>query len=225
MTIYDTAWAAEYERRAVTAMPGREGLYRICRAALADLPSDARVLVVGCGTGEELVALGRQLPAAAFVGVDPSAAMLEHCVQRVAEAGIADRVRLHGVALDEFAGDGPFDAVTSILVSQHLPTELAQEFFSTVAACLKPGGILYSADLHIPAGQDREAMLALWRRQSLMSGADPALVQGQMAMLRTDIRPRDEAEILGFLGAAGFVDVLKPFASLVYGAWTARRGA
>jgi hypothetical protein len=43
------------------------------------------------------------------------------------------------------------------------------------------------------------------------------------ACFAVDLRVRDEATLLSFLAGAGFVDVLKPFSSVIDGAWTARR--
>lgn len=37
MQIHGRAWSDNYERRANGAMPGREGLYRLCRASFLGL--------------------------------------------------------------------------------------------------------------------------------------------------------------------------------------------
>lgn len=223
--IYNDEWAAQYQRRADAAIPGREGLYRLCHAALHSLPSNARILVVGCGTGDDLVPLATALPSASLVGIDPAAAMLALCALRVASAGLGDRITLHAGTLDTYESNGSFDAATSILVSQHIDSDSrAQAFFSKLAALLKPGGRLYTADLHIGAGQDRQRMLALWREQALLSGIEAPLVDSMLARFRSDVRPRDEATLLRFFDRAGFVDVMKPFSSLIYGAWSARKG-
>lgn len=222
MQIYDREWSDNYERRANGAMPGREGLYRLCRASFLGLRESARILVVGCGSGEEILALARQFPRVTLTGIDPSEAMLDLCRERVAAAGFAQRVALHATDLAHFEADEVFDAATSILVAQHLPDAEAAEFFVAIGARLAPGARLYSADLHIAAGQDRERMLALWRAQAEMAGNEPDLLDGMMEKFRGEIRPRDESEIVAFLAGAGFTDVLKPFSSLLYGAWSCR---
>ena len=223
-TIYDDEWAASYVRRANAAIPGREGLYRLCVASLAGLPAGARILVVGAGTGEELLLLAQAMPQARFVALEPADAMRSLCAARVAAAALSARVELHGQLLAAYAGPGAFDAITAILVSQHIPArDDAAAFFRQLHALLRPGGRLYSADLHIAQGQDRAAMLALWRVQAALSGTEPALLDRMLDAFAHDPRPREEAEIQGFLDEAGFVAVLKPFSSLLYGAWCARR--
>ena len=226
MDIYDKSWAESYERRANAGIPGREGLYRLCQAFLLGLPVDARVLVAGCGTGEEVVRLAKQFPTASFVGIDPAESMLAFCADRVASEGLTDRVTLHATSLQGFSSASPFDAATAILVSQHLsPDAAAAEFFLQLAALLKPEGRLYSADLHSGAGQDREQVLALWQRQAVMSGAEREITNAMLARFADDMRPRDEAVILGFLESAGFIDIQKPFSSSLYGAWAAYKRA
>ncbi len=224
MEVYGEAWASNYERLANAGIPGREGLYRLCRASFLDLSANARILVIGCGTGVELISLAHAFPEASFVGIDPAQAMLAFCAGKVSAEGLSSRVHLQPVGLDGFAGEADFDAVTSILVSQHIPLDhQAAEFFRKIAALLKPGGRLYTADLHIAGGQNRTSMLALWHAQALMSGIEPAIVETTSDKFHTELRPRDEAVITDFLRSAGFVEILKPFSSLLYGAWSCRR--
>lgn len=226
MNTYDAQWAANYERLADASIAGRQGLYRLCKAHLSGLPAQARVLVVGCGTGEELVGLAACLPHASFVAVDPSEAMLSLCRERVDGQGLSARVALHNSALQGFdATPSSFDAATAVLVSQHVhPDAEAEDFFRRIALLLKPGGLLYSADLHIGAGQRREVVLALWRKNLAAAGIEPEVADAMLEKMTTEFNPRDEDTITGFLRRAGFIDVLMPFRSLMYGAWAARKG-
>lgn len=226
MEIYNEEWTRNYERRANAGIPGREGLYRVCKAFFRGLHADSRILVIGCGTGEELISLAQMLPHASFVGIDPAQPMLELCRKRVSSEGLSKRINLKSVSLENFIDGGDFDAATAILVSQHLADDhAAAEFFSTIAALLKPRGRFYSADVHIASGQDRDLMLALWTEQALMSGIESEAVEGMLARFATDLRPRDEATIVGFLRSAGFANILKPYSSLIYGAWAGDKGA
>lgn len=222
---YDDDWAENYARRAEAGIPGRDGLYRCLAACFGDLPPAAGVLVVGCGTGEEILELANALPAASFVAVDPAAAMLRVCEARLSRAGVASRVEL----IEGFVQDVPkqrrFAAATSILVAQHLEQHAeALGFFRAIADRLLPGGRLYTADLHIGSGQDRNRLIDLWGRQARMAGIEPELVDEMSERFTAELRPRSEQEILSLLTSAGFADVLKPFSSLLYGAWYARLG-
>ena len=225
MEIYTTEWAENYERLAIAGIPGREGLYRVCKASLTNLPQGARILVVGCGTGSDLIPLAKALPTASFVAIDPAEPMLAFCSERVKSEGLSQRVTLQAKSLNSFQMPDNFDAATAILVSQHLAEDAAAaEFFCQIAQLLKPKGLLYSADLHIATDQDRERMLALWRDQALMSGTEMSVVEGLLSRFSSDLRPRDESAIVGFLHSAGFINILKPFSSLIYGAWVSEKG-
>ncbi|HKT76710.1 MAG TPA: class I SAM-dependent methyltransferase, partial [Sphingobium sp.] len=68
---------------------GRDGLI----AELAP-PRGGAVLEIGCGTGRNLIAVGRAWPEARLYGVDISEAMRETARKAVAKAGMADRVTL-----------------------------------------------------------------------------------------------------------------------------------
>ncbi|QQS12493.1 MAG: class I SAM-dependent methyltransferase [Rhodospirillales bacterium] len=226
MEIYSEAWAANYERLANASIAGREGLYRLCKAYLMNLPDDARVLVIGCGTGEELVVLAKALPRASFVAIDPARPMLALCAKRVADEGLSARIAIRNTTLADFTPPHDFDAATAILVSQHLsPDAAARAFFQRIAALLRPGGLLYSADLHIGAGQDRDSLLRLWRGNVIASGLEPEVADGMLRKIETEIRPRDEAAITDFLRNAGFTNILMPYRSLIYGAWAAEKTA
>ena len=222
---YDDDWADNYARRAEAGIPGREGLYRCLAACFGDLPRQSRILVVGCGTGEELLELAGALPDASFVAVDPAAAMLRVCQARLSRAGIASRVSLIEGLVEDVPEQRGFAAATSILVAQHLEKRAeALGFFRAIADRLLPGGRLYSADLHIGDGQDRDRLIGLWGRQARMAGIEPELVDDMTERFAAELRPRSEQEILSLLTSAGFTDVLKPFSSLLYGAWYARLG-
>ncbi|MEM8769546.1 MAG: class I SAM-dependent methyltransferase [Pseudomonadota bacterium] len=221
--IYDDEWAENYARRADAAIPGRQGLYRCLTACFADLPREARILVVGCGTGEELIVLANTLPGATFVAVDPAAPMLEVCHRRLAAADQASRVRLIEGYASELPAERSFAAATSILVAQHLQDEgEALSFFQNIADRLEPEGRLYTADMHIGLGQDRAALYRLWQQQARLAGIEAELVEDMARHIESDLRPRSEEQILSLLQQAGFAEVLKPFSSLLYGAWFAQ---
>lgn len=220
--VYSAEWAAQYSQRAEMAIPGRQGLYRLCCVCLSQVPVDGKILVVGCGTGEELIALANRLPNVGFVGIDPAKPMLEFCAAQIKQHGLAARVTLMQGLLDDLPPQPSFDAATSVLVSQHvLEDSEAVRFFKAIARLLKPGGRIFTADMHIGAGQDRAKMLELWRQNALASGLEANLVDGMLERIGHDPRVRDEALILSFLRDAQFTNIIKPFSSLLYGAWTA----
>ena len=226
MQIYDRAWAENYEHLAEMSIPGRSGLYRLCHASLIHLPSESHVLVVGCGTGTELISLAQAHPGWTFDAIDPSEGMLGYCRTALSELDLEKRVRTHQCALSEFTPPRRYDATTAILVSQHITdATAAAEFFGQIHASLRPGGVLFSADLHIAQNQSRHAMLDLWFSHAKMSGAPDEMLTGARQLFESTLRPRDEDEILKLVSGAGFRRTLRVFSSLLYGAWRSERDA
>lgn len=224
MENYGQEWADNYKRLAAASIPGRDGLYRLCSAYLSGLSGNGRILVVGCGTGDELIGLAKALPQAELEGIDPSEAMLEVCKKRVIEEGLSNRVKLDCATLKKYSSSTLFDAVTSILVSQHLRSDTdAQDFFDKVALLLKPSGFLYSADLSIPSNQYRESLFDLWYSHVVMSGINKEMADGMLIKIKSDITIRSQKTISTFIQKAGFEDVFLPFRSLMYGAWAAKK--
>ena len=224
MHIYDKNWAESYEQLAEAGIPSRAGLYRLCHTVLAQTPSDSNVLIVGCGTGADLIPLVKSFPGWTFDAIEPAKEMIAYCQRKLDRLGFGERVKLHEMNLESYSTTKRYDAITSVLVSQHLSDDRdAQDFFSKLHDLLLPGGWLFSAEVHIAVNQDRERMLSLWEQQALFAGTPAEIVSGLRSRFETDLRPRDEAVIEKFLSRAGFKSWLKPFSSLIYGAWCARK--
>ena len=147
-TIFDQKHAAEYDQRFVKATAIRDALQLLTAAVLGDLPADARVLSVGAGTGLEIAYLAQRFPGWRFMAVEPSGPMLAVCRSKMEECGISARCEFHGGYLDSLPTSEPFDAATSLLVSQFVLDPVARtEFFRAIAGRLRPGGVLVAADL------------------------------------------------------------------------------
>jgi tRNA (cmo5U34)-methyltransferase len=92
---FDAERAAGYDERIRGRIPGYDTLHELAADLVADeLPSGGRVLVVGAGTGEEVVRYARLSPAVRVTALEPSAAMLRAATARVAQAGLDGQVRL-----------------------------------------------------------------------------------------------------------------------------------
>ena len=84
--------AKAYDSRIPLLVPGYELLHQLCASRLmAALGQEARVLLVGVGTGSELLLLGRLCPRWTFVAQDISADMLAHARMRAEQAGMGER--------------------------------------------------------------------------------------------------------------------------------------
>ena len=85
--VFDEERASTYDKRAAKLAPLRDTLHLLTRLILSDLPTNARILCVGVGTGLELIYLAQEFPQWQFTAVEPASAMLDICRQKT---GIQD---------------------------------------------------------------------------------------------------------------------------------------
>jgi cyclopropane-fatty-acyl-phospholipid synthase len=98
-----------------------------------------RLLDVGCGWGS--LALRAAGTGARVVGITNSAEQAAAAGRRVAEAGLAERVEIR---LQDYRDidDGPFDAIASVGMVEHVGTQNLEPYFHHLRALLPPGGRL-----------------------------------------------------------------------------------
>lgn len=216
--------AAGYDDRWAKTAPIRDALYFLLNAVFAKLAADARILCIGAGTGEEIVYLARQFPRWTFVIVEPSGAMLEVCREKMRNAGFSLRCDFHEGYLDSLSISDPFDGATCFLVSQFILDETARtQFFASIAARLKAGGILASSDLASDVGSDAyEALLRLWLDMLASAGIPAAGLEQLRAAYAKDVAILAPDRVATIIASGGFAaPVLFYQAGLIH-AWFAR---
>lgn len=217
--------AAGYDVQWARVAPVRDCLHLLLDAQFAALPADARLLCVGVGTGAEMAHLALKNPGWRFTAVEPSGAMLALCRQRAEAAGFAGRCEFHEGYLDSLPAGPAHDAATCFLVSQFILDHAARAaFFVGIAARLKPGGLLASADLasDVPS-PEYEVLLPAWMRLMTAAEVTPeALVRMRRAYAQ-DVGVLPAAEIASIIAAGGFELPVQFFqAGLIHG-WVSRR--
>ncbi|MET8679141.1 cyclopropane-fatty-acyl-phospholipid synthase family protein [Streptomyces sp. NPDC004647] len=110
----------------------------ICRK-LALKPGD-RLLDVGCGWGSMVMHAAREYGVQA-VGVTLSTEQAAYARKRIADAGLTDRIEVR-VQDYRAVADGPYDAISSIGMAEHVGTASYREYATALHDLLKPGGRL-----------------------------------------------------------------------------------
>jgi cyclopropane-fatty-acyl-phospholipid synthase len=125
--------------------------YELIARKLALRP-DMRLLDIGCGWGGMVLHAARHHGVQA-VGITISQAQAELARKRVVDAGLMDRVEIR---LQDYRDvhDGPFDAVSSIGMFEHVGLDHLGEYFGQIRRLLRPGGRVLNHGITRPAGQE-----------------------------------------------------------------------
>jgi tRNA (cmo5U34)-methyltransferase len=215
------AHAEAYDRTLEPILAIKATLHLLIRWQFAGLPDAARVLVAGAGTGAEARFLAPIFPRWRFTLVDPSAAMLDVGRRHAVAEGFADRCEFHAGLVSSLAAE-PFDAATSVLVSHFLTDAAArQAYFAEIAARLKPGGLLFNADLCAdPEHPSFGSVMDLWL--SLAGLPDDRKVSFRTAFGR-GLAAHGPAEVEAMIARAGFSAPAPCFQAALVRGWMAVR--
>jgi ubiquinone/menaquinone biosynthesis C-methylase UbiE len=107
-----------------------------------------RVLEIGCGTGNLLLAAKRSQPAATVVGVDPDLTALARAQRKAHRRELA--VQLDRGYADELPyADDSVDVVLSSFMLHHVPADRREPAMREVRRVLRPGGALHLVDIGV----------------------------------------------------------------------------
>lgn len=204
-------------------VPGFASLHRMVALLLAErVPADGHVLVLGAGGGLELKALAEAQAGWSFLGVDPSADMLDLAKQAIEPH--AGRVQLrHGYIAD--AAEGPFDGATSLLTFHFIPREQRLETLRQIRRRLRTGAPFVLAHISFPQTEpERSLWIARHVAFSAAPGTDPAQLESARQAIgsRLSILAPEEEEAM--LAEAGFSGVSLFYAGLSFKGWVAYAG-
>jgi len=202
---FNQEMAESYDEKNSKLIPISDNMHFLVRLVLADLPPQARILCVGVGTGAEILSLAHAHAGWSFVGVDPSAEMLEVCRKRLKQANVLDRCELLHGYIDQAPQGAEFDAVLSILVAHFVPRSDRSAFYQEIHDRLKPGGYFISTEICVDLDSaEFPAMLKNWERVQTLMGATPDSLQKLPEMLRDTLSVLSPSETTTLLKTTGF---------------------
>lgn len=210
-----TGYAAETPPK----VPGYADLHRMAMLLLAErAPEEAVVLVVGAGGGLELKAFAEAQPSWRFVGVDPSAEMLD-LARRVLGPRLA-RVDLREGYVDAVP-QGPFDGATCLLTLHFLARDERLRTLREIHRRLKPGAPLVVAHHSHPGDGDPSVWLARSAAFAGGPGVDLAQARASGAKMAEFLPLLSVEADEAVLREAGFSGVAVFYAGFSFRGWIA----
>lgn len=122
----------------------------VCRKLGLHRRSGTRLLDVGCGWGSMAIHAATR-HGARVVGITISREQAELARQRVAEAGVGDRVEIRLQDYRELRGES-FEAISSIGMSEHVGSERIATYFRILHDLLEPRGRVLDHAISSPGG-------------------------------------------------------------------------
>jgi cyclopropane-fatty-acyl-phospholipid synthase len=125
----------------------------VCRKLA--LKEGDRLLDVGCGWGSMAIHAAREYRAR-VTGVTLSVEQAAYARKRIAEEGLTDRIEIR-VQDYRDVRDGPYDAISSIGMAEHVGSVRYREYADDLYALLKPGGRLLNHQIARRPERDESA--------------------------------------------------------------------
>jgi tRNA (cmo5U34)-methyltransferase len=192
---------------------------------LSQLPEKANLLVVGAGTGIELVQLGKTNPQWQILGLDPSANMLAVAQQSIERHGLSKRVNLYQGYTHELPTTPLYDGATCILVMHFLPDDgskltLLQSIFQRLSSSSCFVLVDVFGDIASATFAHLVSILKVYWKQV---GIDLEKIAEAQKNINQGLYPISELRVLELLQQAGFENITRFYTGLWVGGWIANK--
>ncbi|GGN37562.1 SAM-dependent methyltransferase [Streptomyces fuscichromogenes] len=151
--VYSCAYWGTIDDAATLEGAQRDKLELVC--AKLGLTPGQRLLDVGCGWGSLAIHAARE-HGVSVVGVTLSQEQAAYARKRVADEGLTDRVEIR-VQDYRDVRDGPYDAISSIGMAEHVGADRYLEYARELYGLLRPGGRLLNHQIARRPQRDESA--------------------------------------------------------------------
>lgn len=218
--------STEYDDRARRAIPGYEAMHTMALALLKFyLPEVANLLIVGAGTGMELVKFGKSNPQWQLLGVDPSSNMLAIAQQKIEQNNLSNRVKIFLGYTHDLPKTPLYDAATCILVMHFLPDDDSKlALLQSIAQRLQSSAAFVLVDMFgEKSSHEFEQMAAIIKLFWEEMGMSSEQINEILERINTMVYPIAESRAIELLQKAGFGNITRFYTGLWIGGWLATR--
>ena len=219
--------AAGYDERIRKTFPFYETIHTAINAVLrVYLGAESEILIVGAGTGAEILELGKTNSRWRFLGVDPAQPMLDLAKQKIQAVGLADRVSMFKGYVDDLPADKLYDGATVAMVLHFVPDDGGKlKLLSGVARRLKSGAPLVLMDAHGDlSAPESKLLLEAWKHQQNLAGGKWEDIESGMKERMKTCHFVSSSRIEQLLAEAGFHRIQRFFQNFMLGGWIAFEG-
>lgn len=215
-----------YDNIVRMVIPGYDALHTMTQSFFqSKLLEEANLLIVGAGTGMELVTFGKSNSKWHILGVEPSTSMLTIAQQKIGQHGLSDRIKLYRGYTHELPASPLYDGATCILVMHFLPDDASKlALLQSIAQRLKSEAYFILADMF--SEQDTETFeqfTSAWKIHGKLMGLNSEKIAEMLETARKGIHSISEQRVFQLLQSAGFGNIVRFYTALWYGGWIATK--
>lgn len=216
--LFENDRASGYNQFVDVWIPG----YRYFFSLLPKLMYDAiakDLLVVGCGTGNEIEELVRTSEQWSITGIDPSPEMMQQAKEKL--QGFNNVSLVTGV-LSDLDLERKFSAATLLLVLHFLEDNGDKlQLLQDISARLVPGATFIMLDITGDKNEIQQNLNVL--RLLLPDGLDEQEIEKRLNRIENELYAVSEQRLFELLNEAGFEAPVRFFQSAIYSGWMTRK--
>lgn len=218
--------ASKYEEYAERAVFGYNQLYQMTLALLMDEKSiNSKVLVVGSGSGKEMITFGNYMPFIEMTGVDPSEEMIKISRKKIEEKGLDNKISLYKGTIEDLPPNIKYNIATVIFVLRFVDGEDEKLFLlRRINELLKSGGrILIIDQFEQPLSQQFNLLRFGWKNFLLMNGIS---VQTAEMIIEKALEKRSlitENKLKRLLAESGYHNIVRFYSAFLHAGFIAEK--
>lgn len=218
----------EYDTMIQMVLPGYEVMHNMALSVLgANLPEKANLLIMGAGSGMELVKFGKGNSHWQMLGVDPSNNMLSIAQNKIDQHGLSEQIKLFTGYTHELNTTSLYDAATCILVMHFLPDDGSKlALLQNISQRLKSSAIFILVDIYGEKETDEfEQIISIIKVFWEQMGITPEKIMEALETIKKGVFPISEIRVVELLKQAGFGNILRFYTGLWVGGWVATKNS